>query len=690
MNNFKKFIPIASICTVLFFTACKEKNDNPDKTAANEAVPGIILANMDTTVSPKTDFYNFVNGNWMKNNTIPDDQSSWGGFTILRKQTDKDMLALLAKAKESGAYGPKTDQAKALFLYESILDTAARNKKGVSELIPVIKKIEAVNSVQELQKLLAENVLITAPYWDFYVFANLSDSNINAGYISSGNLGLPERDYYLNNDAKSKEIRQKYVDHITKMLQIIGEEKEKAGQDAKAILALETQLAKPRLSKEQRRDARNFNNPRTLAQLQNLTPAVNWKQYLKDLGLKKEVDTVIVMEPAYMKALQKILTTTDIEKLKTLTKWSTLNKAASSLDTAIEQANFDFYNKTLYGQKKMKPADERALSKVNGSIGEALGKIYVDEMFPPEAKTKAEDMISNIIEAFKERVNKLDWMSDDTKKQAIEKLGKFTVKIGYPDKWEDYSKLAIKEGNSYFQNRIAVEEWAKQDNLADFGEPVDKTKWGMSPQTVNAYYNPLANEIVFPAAILQPPFYNYTADAAVNYGGIGAVIGHEISHAFDDSGARFDSNGNLRNWWTKEDMGAFTERVNALANQYSKVEVLDSVFVNGKFTSGENIGDLGGVLGAYDGLQKYLAEHGNPGKIDGFTPKQRFFMSWATIWRTLTRDDALRTRINTDPHSPGKVRAVQPLLNVDAFYEAFDIKEGDSLYLPKEKRVRIW
>lgn len=681
---------MALVCGGLFFTACKEKNDNPDKTAEAKKVPGIILANMDTTVSPKENFYKFVNGNWMKNNTIPDDQASWGGFTILRKKTDKDMLNILRKAEKSGEYGPETDQAKALFLYESILDSVARNKAGVSELTPIIEEIDKVNSLADLQNVLASNDAITAPFMSFSVFPNLSNSDMNAGYIGTGRLGLPERDYYLKDDAKSKEIRQKYVDHITRMLQFIGVSEADAKQQAETILALETELAKPRLSKEESRDARKFNNPRSVEQLQAMTPAINWMQYLKDLGLKKDADTLIVMQPAYMKALQNILTKTDLDKLKTLTRWSTLNTAAGSLSTEIAQADFDFYNKTLYGQKKMKPADERALSRVNGSIGEALGKLYVDEMFPPEAKAKAEDMIDNIIAAFKDRVKKLGWMSDDTKKQAIEKLDKFTVKIGYPDKWEDYSTLEVDKDKTYFENRMAVKKWQREDNLSEFGEPVDKTKWGMSPQTVNAYHNPLANEIVFPAAILQPPFYNYTADAAVNYGGIGAVIGHEISHAFDDSGARFDSNGNLRNWWTDEDMEAFTERVDALAAQYDQVEVLDSVFVNGKFTSGENIGDVGGLLGAYDGLQKHLAEQGNPGKIDGFTPEQRFFMSWATIWRTLTRDDALRTQINTDPHSPGTVRAIQPLLNVDAFYDAFDIKEGDSMYLPEDKRVRIW
>jgi len=391
-----------------------------------------------------------------------------------------------------------------------------------------------------------------------------------------------------------------------------------------------------------------------------------------------------------MASLNDFLTSTSINDIKTLMTWSTLNNAAAFLTTDMERANWDFYSKTLRGAKKQLPADERALGTVDNVIGEAVGKLYVEAKFPPEAKAKAEKMIANVIQAFQNRIKKLDWMSEETKAKAIEKLSKFTVKIAYPDEWEDYSKMMVKEGNSYTENMLAASKWARDKNISEIGEPVDKKEWGMSPQTVNAYFNPTNNEIVFPAAILQPPFYNYTADEAVNYGGIGAVIGHEISHSFDDSGARFDGDGNLKNWWTEQDLEEFTKRGDKLAEQYSSIEVLDSVNVNGKFTLGENIGDLGGLLGAYDGLQLFYKENGRPDNIDGFTPEQRFFMSWATVWRTLYRDDALRDQIKTDPHSPGQVRATQPLKNIDAFYEAFDIKEGDPMYLAPEQRVRIW
>ncbi|MGB3775650.1 MAG: M13 family metallopeptidase [Leeuwenhoekiella sp.] len=686
MNRMKN-LPVLFIITVISFTACKSDKENNTATAA---IPGIQTKFMDTTVSPKTDFYGYVNGNWMQTTQIPAEESTWGGFSILRKETRDDVLAILDSAQQNKTYAAGTDQAKALEIFESQLDTVARNEAGIEPLRPALNAVQEVKNLTDLQSILAENPAIQAPFFGFSVFSNFSNSNMNAGYIGTGSLGLPNRDYYLDQDGKSKEIRKQYVDHITRMLQYLGDDESEARQQAETILQLETELAKPRLDKVQRRDTRNFNNPRSMAQLQQLVPAIDWKSYVEKIGVNGNVDTLIVTEPTYMKALQNMLKTTSIEDLKILTRWSTFNNAADYLTTAIEEANWDFYEKTLNGVQKQKPAKERALETVDNAVGEAVGKLYVDEKFPAEAKAKAEKMIANIKDAFKDRIENLEWMTDSTKAKAIEKLNKFTVKIGYPDKWEDYAALDVNSEKGFFENMIAVREWNKEDNLKDFGQPVDKTKWGMSPQTVNAYFNPSFNEIVFPAAILQPPFYNYQADEAVNYGGIGAVIGHEISHAFDDSGARFDGDGNLKNWWSDEDLKNFTARGDALAQQYSDIEVADSLYINGKFTLGENIGDLGGVLAAYDGLQKFYEENEKPSEIDGLTPEQRFFISWATIWRTKMRDDALRTRIKTDPHSPGMYRAYVPLQNVDSFYEAFNIKEGDAMFVPREERVRIW
>lgn len=686
-TNFLKPVVAFTVIAVAA-TACKDKTE---VAVADTEPHGIILANMDTTVSPKDDFYNYVNGNWMKNNEIPDDETSWAGFTILRKKTSKDMLNILAKAKESGKYAPDTDQAKALMIYESKLDSTARDKAGIEPLKPTLEKIAAMDSMEDFQQLMTEDaVAVSQPFLGLAAFSNPNNSAINSAYITPGGLGLPDRDFYTSTDPASVKIREQYVDHITRMLQFLGDSEESARKQAETILAFETKLATPRLDKVASRDFRNFNNPRSIAELQQMLPQIQWEKAFEQMGIDKKLDTVIVMQPKYMETLKQMFSKPDFDTWRTVMRWSTLNSSAGMLTTEIDKANFDFYETTLKGTKKQKPADERALATVNGSVGEALGKLYVDEMFPPEAKAKAESMIENVIAAYKDRINALEWMSDSTKVKAIEKLDKFTVKVGYPDKWKDYSSMEVKPGNTYYDNMVAVQTWNLKDNLEKIDEPVDRTEWGMSPQTVNAYFNPFNNEIVFPAAILQPPFYDYKADEAVNYGGIGAVIGHEISHAFDDSGSRFDANGNLVNWWTETDLKNFTERGDKLAEQYSNVEVLDSVYINGKFTLGENIGDLGGVLGAYDGLQRFYKENGRPDNIDGFTPEQRFFMSWATVWRTKSREEALRNQVKTDPHSPGMVRATQPLLNIDAFYEAFDIKEGDPMYLAPEDRVRIW
>ncbi|SHI87098.1 putative endopeptidase [Mesonia phycicola] len=687
----KSIKPVLLLATAaLTLVSCKDEQKEVAQ-VKEEKTPGIELKYMDTTVSPKNNFYSYVNGNWMKETEIPADRTTWGGFQVLRKSTDDDVLKIIDTAEKSGKYGADTDQAKALAIFNTKLDTLARNEAGLKPLQPALDKIASIENVEDLQETIAKNsAIVSDPFIGIAAYSNPSDSNMNSAYITPGSLGLPNKEYYTDQDEKSKEIRQQYVEHITRMLQYIGDDAESATAQAQEILAFETRLAEPKLDKVASRDFRNFNNPKSIAELQAMVPAINWEKYITDLGVDKKLDTVIVMQPKYMEVLQTVLAEGNAKQWKTVMRWATLNNAAGMLTTEIEKANWDFYSKTLNGAKKQLPAKERALSTVNGSVGEALGKLYVDEKFPPEAKEKAEEMIANVITSFQKRIERLDWMTDSTKLKAIEKLDKFTVKIGYPDEWEDYSNLEVSADKGYYNNMVAVSSWSYKKNLAEINEPVDKKEWGMSPQTVNAYFNPFNNEIVFPAAILQPPFYNYKADAAVNYGGIGAVIGHEISHAFDDSGARFDADGNLKNWWTDADLEKFTERGDKLAEQYSAIEVLDSVYINGKFTLGENIGDLGGVLAAYDGLQMYLEEHGRPENIDGFTPEQRFFLSWATVWRTKMREEALRSRIKGDTHSPGMYRAYVPLQNIEGFYEAFDIKEGDSMYVAPKDRVSIW
>jgi predicted metalloendopeptidase len=655
--------------------------------------PGINTSYMDKTVKPSDNFFRYVNGSWLDKTEIPADKTTWGSFNELRKKTDKDALEILAEASKNPIYKSNTDQGKAINLYKTIMDTVGRNKQGLSPLKPYLAKINAVKNTKDLEALMIEmDAIGGVGFVGVGIGSDAKNSNRNVINVGPGSVGLPDRDYYVSEDKDSKEKRDKYVLHVAKMLQILGEKPEKAKTDADKILALEIAMSKPRFDRVERRDRRKSYNPMTVADLQKLTPSIDWKNYLTKIGLPK-ADSLIVSQPKYMTSLEAIFNENKVEDWKAYMRWTLLNRSSSRLSTSLVTANWEFYGKTLTGAVKQTPLDESALQVINGATGEALGKLYVEKKFPAEAKVKAEKMIKNVFIAFENRINNLPWMSAETRVSAIAKLRKSQIKIGYPDKWKDYSALTLKspeEGGTYFENSMNISRWRNKQDIDKLYKPVDKTEWGMSPQTVNAYYNPSYNEIVFPAAILQPPFYNYQADEAVNYGGIGAVIGHEISHGFDDSGSRYDADGNLKDWWTADDQKQFAALTGALADQYSALQPLPGTFVDGKFTLGENIGDLGGINAAYDGLQLYLKENGSPGLIDGFTPEQRFFMSWATVWRTKMRDEAVKTLVKTDPHSPGMYRAYVPLQNVDAFYKAFDIKAGDGMYIAADKRVKIW
>lgn len=654
---------------------------------------GIELSNIDTTTSPKQNFYKFVNGNWLAKSKIPDNRAAVSAGLEVYLKTKDNVSNLLKEAQKSNKYPEGTDQRKAIDLYESYLDTTARNKQGIDPIKGYLADIDKIKNVSDLQNYLTKvEPYLTSGFYGLSVFSDLKNSKMNTLYLSEGALGLPDRDYYVKDDADSKEKRAKYVKHITKMFGFLGYKESDASKQANDILALETQLATPMFNKVESRDARNYYNPMSIKDLTKITPSINWTAYLKFLGIAKR-DTLIVTQPKYFKALETILKKDNINAWKSYLKWTVLKNNANRLTTELYTANWEFYSKTLYGTKTQLPIEERALRTVNGSIGESLGKLYVDKYFPPEAKEKAKTMIQNIIAAYKTRINNLSWMADITKKKAIEKLDKFTIKIGYPDVWKDYSTLEIsnfKNGGSYFKNIQNISHWNFLKDMAKIDKPVDKTEWGMSPQTVNAYYNPVNNEIVFPAAILQPPFYNYQADEAVNYGGIGAVIGHEISHAFDDSGARFDADGNLNNWWQKEDLEHFTALGKKLIAQYDALEPLPEIHVNGAFTLGENIGDLGGTTAAFAGLQQFYKANGHPDKIDGYTAEQRFFMAWATVWRVKQRNEAIKSQVKTDPHAPGMYRGYVPLTNQEAFIKAFNIVEGDSMYVKPKDRVIIW
>lgn len=680
---------IAILLAGIGASSCTKKST--EEKQSTEKKHGIEVEYMDKTVSPKDDFFKFVNGGWLAQNTIPADRGAWGSFQELRKNNDEVTLKVLKDAMKSGEYKEGTDQYKAMLFFNTAMDTTSLNKIGATPLKPYLDEVEAIKNIQDLQGFLAKSLPFgMEQFFGYSVSANLTNSSMNSAYLGASGLGLPGRNYYLDQDKDTQANRDAYVKHIARMLKLLNI----ADADAKAdrIMALETKLATAMLTKEEKRDLNNLNNPMTVSDLMKLVPSIDWVKYFKTIetGDFKEI---IVTQPKYMKAVEKIFKTTPLSTIKELLTWNIINSGAGLLGKELEDANFDFYSKTLNGVAQMRPREERVLATTNGVLGEAVGKLYVAEVFPPEAKQKAKEMVDNILKAFEKRINQLTWMSDETKEKAQKKLSSFMVQIGYPDEWKDYSKLEIKgfaDGGSYFQNILNARKWNFEDRKSKLGKPVDKKEWGMAPQTVNAYYNPLFNKIVFPAAILQPPFYDYKADDAVNYGGIGAVIGHEISHGFDDSGARFDEKGNLNNWWTDSDKEKFTKLGEKLIAQFDEFEPYPGLHVNGTYTLGENIGDLGGSNVAFEALKMLLKKKGHPEKIDGYTAEQRFFLSWATIWRTMMREETMRNRIKTDPHAPGMYRAVAPLQNIDAFYEAFDIKEGDKMYKKPEDRVKIW
>jgi len=675
---------IVACAAAITITSCDKKE---------ETYPGLDMTAMDTSVSPKDDFYRYVNGTWIDSTEIPADQTVWGGFNKLRKDTDADVLAILDRAMNDKDLDQSSDQAKAVFVYQSIMDTEARDKAGYEPLKPYLEQIEAIESVDEIPALLADlSSKGLRGFYGFRVGPDAQNTDMNVAQMGPGALGM-QREYYVDlEDADNVEKLAAYEKHVTRMLTLTGTSEEQAAQDAKTVVAIETEMAQPRLDKVASRDPLKRYNPMSMEEFKSLVPAIDWEDYFDELDVK-EFDTIIVSQPEYMTALNNMWNNSNLEAMKTYMRWTMINSASNLLSTEIEDANWDFYSKTMRGAKEQRPRDERALGAVNGSLGEALGQLYVSEKFPAEAKAKAKGMIEYVKKAYEVRINGLEWMSPETKTKAIEKLNGMTIKIGYPDKWKDYSEMEIKSpanGGTLFDNMLAVQEWNYRDNLEKLGKQVDKTEWFMSPQTVNAYYNPYYNEIVFPAAILQSPFYDYKADAAFNFGGMGAVIGHEISHGFDDSGAKFDADGNMTNWWTDNDKTQFETLGKDLANQYSAIEVLPGVNINGEFTLGENIGDLGGVNAAYDAHQLWMEDKGRPGDIDGFTPEQRFFLSWATVWRTKMREEALKQRIKGDTHSPGMYRGYVPLQNIDAFYDAFEITEMDGMYIEPEKRIKIW
>ena len=677
-------LSLAALVLGLGFTACESDSSKP--------AGGIDVSLMDKTVRPQDDFYNFVNGTWMKNAKIPDDKTRWGSFNELRENTDADVLAILKKAANDPQLDTAADEAKAVQLYQLINDTVARNEQGVKPLQPHLKRIAAIASVEDIQSYLQETLPRgNRALFSFGVSADAKDSNKNVPQLYAGALGI-ERDYYLKDDEDSKKIKAAYEEHVARMFGFVGKTAEEAAALAQQVVAVETQLAAARLDKVARRDPAKRYNPKTTEELGEIAKSITWTSYFNAIGATG-IESVVITDLGYFSALDEVMQNNSVEDIKAYLWWTLIDGTAGRLSMDMDRANWDFYSKTLRGAIAQEPLEKRSIRTVNWTLGEALGKLYVAEKFPPEAKAQMKELVGNLVKAYEKRINDLAWMDAETKAKAIEKLEKTNVKVGYPDQWKDYSSLNLTnaEGEAtYFDAMINVAAFEFAENIAELGEPVDKSKWYMSPQTVNAYYNPPYNEIVFPAAILQPPFFDFTADAAVNYGGIGGVIGHEISHGFDDSGADYDAYGNLVNWWTDKDLEEFNSLGEKLADQYSAIEVLPDTFINGKFTLGENIGDLGGIHAAFDALALHHEDHGTPEAIEGFSAEERFFLSWGTIWRAKIRDEALKNQVRTDPHSPGYNRATQPLKNMDAFYTTFNVQEGDGMYLPEAERVYIW
>ncbi len=678
----KYIAKLLSLFVVLVSLSCN--SDMKEEKKEIVLTSGVLKEYMDTSVKPGDDFTSYVNGTWMKNTEIPSDKSSYGVAYILHEESE-DNVKQIIEGSASGEFEKGSDEQKVGDLYKSYMDLETRDKLGATPLQTEFDKVDAIKNYDDLASYFAyaNKYGINAPL-SLFVYQDLKNPTIYTVYTWQSGLGLPDREYYLKDDERSKEIRVKYVDHISKMFDLAGLPDGKNASTT--IMSIETALAEKHMEKEKTRDLVGLYNMFPVDTLSNIMPSFNWSAYLEEAGMQNEKNLGVLMLD-YTKALDKIITSTDLEDWKIYLKWGALDNNASRLSKAMGDQNFDFYSKELRGTPEQRPLWRRGVSTVNGALGEVVGKVYVKKHFPPEAKERMETLVANLLKAYEQSINELDWMSADTKKEALDKLSKFTPKIGYPDKWKTYD-IDIK-GDDLFGNlqRAALMEYNRE--LAKLGQPIDKTEWGMTPQTVNAYYNPTLNEIVFPAAILQPPFFDLNAEDAVNYGSIGAVIGHEIGHGFDDSGSTFDGDGAMRNWWTENDKEEFKKRTSALIAQYNEFEALPDLNVNGEFTLGENIGDLGGLGIALKAYKIALNGKESP-VMDDFTGEQRVFIGYAQSWRNKIRDEALRVQINTDPHSPANFRVNGVVRNIPEFYAAFNVQQSDSLFLAPEKRVKIW
>lgn len=675
-----KHLTLASL-PVLLMAACSQ-----NKTASDVKQRTVFFdkAGMDTTISPGDNFFLYANGAWLKNTVIPASESAWGSFYTLDDENRKDLHSILEQAAKDpdGA-----DQKKVGDFYASGMDTATLDKRGFEPVKPMLAKIDAIKDAKELVNYSADSF----KDGDGYLFGLSVDqdqklSTKHAVYLSQAATGLPSREYYFSTKPEDQKVRTEYLKYIAALFKLSGIDSATAKKNADEILKLETEIAKSHRTPVELRDPIRNYNKYAVADFQKQVPFFDFKDLLKRMDASS--DSVIVGQPEYYKALASLLQKTPLATWKNKLKFETLSGAAGALSAPFRKAKFDFYNKTLNGQQIEQERWKKMVNTTDRGLGELLGKIYVEKFFPAEAKERMLKLVNNLQKVYEERIRKLDWMSPETKKKAIEKLHAFTKKIGYTDKWKSYDDVSI-DRSKFFENLQAIAVHDYKDRVSRLGKDVDKTEWFMTPPTVNAYYNPGFNEIVFPAGILRYPFFDYHADDAINYGAIGAVIGHEMTHGFDDQGRQYDKEGNLKDWWTKQDADKFNVKADAVSKLYDSFTVLNGLHVNGKLTLGENLADLGGVAIAYDAFK--LTDQGKGSeKIDGFTPDQRFFLGYAQVWRIKDRDERLRMRVNTDPHSPEMFRVNGPLSNMEAFYRAFNVQPANKMYRAEADRVKVW
>jgi putative endopeptidase len=674
MKNFNHFVLISLLLGSL---SCRQE-------APKSKV--IDLADMDKSISPAADFDNYANGGWKKRFPIPDEKSRFGSFDLLADtgeiQVQKLVTEIATKKQEPGSIALKIAD-----FYNTGMDTTKIEANGVASVQPLFDQISTIQNKDDVMKVVADlHTKGIRPMYSLFSDADQKNSEMVVAYLYQGGLGMPDRDYYMKDDNKSKEIQDAYLVHLKKMFMLIGTDEPTSTTDAAIVYKLEKRLASASMTKLEQRDPNKMYNKMNLEGLQKISPDINWTLHFQKIGLQNPGD-FIVGQPTFVSELSKMLKDVSVDDWKVYLKWQVLNSTEAYLPVAFVNQNFDFYGKTLSGQMSQRPRWKRVQGATESALSEAIGQLYVEKYFPAEAKKRMLDLVGNLKISLGERIKKLAWMSNETKAKALEKLDAINVKIGYPDKWRDYSALEVST-DSYLANVLRARQFDYNFMIGKVNKPVDRTEWQMPPQMVNAYYNPSMNEIVFPAAILQPPFFYVDGDDAVNYGAIGVVIGHEMTHGFDDQGRLYDKVGNLTDWWTAEDAKLFGERTKVLASQFNNFTVIDTMKANGELSLGENIADLGGLKIAYNAMKK--AATGNEKPIDGFTPDQRFFLAYAHLWAQNIRDKEIVRRTKEDVHSLGRFRVLGPLRNLPEFHQAFDVKEGDYMYLKEADRAVIW